>query len=726
MPPQMMDYGMVGKYRLLRPLAQGGMAEIFLARQEGTAGFSKTVVVKRVLSHLAQHGEFIEMFLDEARLAAQLSHPNIVHIYDFGEADGAYFLAMEYLAGEDVSSILRAVRAKGQVVPSQMAALIASHTLEGLHYAHTLQDLAGNDLGIVHRDVSPSNIMVTFQGAVKLLDFGIAKAAGKVVQTEAGKVKGKFMYMSPEQARGMHIDGRSDVFALGAVMYEMVTGVRLFQRDNQLATLMAVTEEPIRPPRELRPHVPEELEAIILKALDREADKRYDSALAMREALDDFLAMRTYAPSHVQLKQFLLDIFGEEHLAERARPLGQASMTPPSGSHKVASQAKAAAASPPTTATPPPPIPKEAVQQSLADGQAAPVPAPVPAPPPPAADDLLDEETRIGEGLGSQPRAPAAPRLTAPAPAHGHAAAEADFFDDVEAALPRRSKLPVILGGTAVVAVAAVAAVMFLGHSPQAHKPVSPIHRFGAGPVKTAAAATGSGAAKTGATGGDTPGSAGSGAAAAGTDTGTATGTGAEPPATGADTGTAQAAKTPGTEPPATGTDTGTAQAAKTPGTEPPATGTGAEGAKTGTGDTVAAKTVAAAGTGDTGDTGTPDPATPPKRTHRTHRTRRTHHPHVTRTARRHAHPKTTKVASAASTAGTPPVPKQGTLAVNCIPYCHIYVDGKDTGLTSPARSIKLPAGKHTLRVVNPPSHLERYKDVHVQPGKTSVAVIHF
>ncbi|MFN7132889.1 MAG: serine/threonine protein kinase, partial [Myxococcales bacterium] len=312
------DDATFGKYRLLYPLTQGGMAELFVARQEGPAGFAKSVVIKRVLRHLSEDTEFVEMFLDEARLAAQLNHPNVVQIFDFGEVDGSYFLCMEHLAGEDLATILRTSARKQQRLPPQICASIVSAACDALHYAHTLCDEGGRPLNIVHRDVSPSNIYVTFRGVTKVLDFGIAKAEGKLTQTRAGIVKGKFPYMSPEQARGQPLDARSDVWALGVVLHEMLTGLRLFSRDNDLAVLKAVTEDAIPRPSERYAPVPRELDDIVMKALERDVSRRYESAQQMHADLEEFLATRSSQPNQVQ--KFMVELFGEEHIQKKARP----------------------------------------------------------------------------------------------------------------------------------------------------------------------------------------------------------------------------------------------------------------------------------------------------------------------------------------------------------------------------------------------------------------------
>jgi serine/threonine-protein kinase len=308
-----------GKYRLVRPLAQGGMAEVFLAKQMGLQGFEKNVVIKRILPHLTKDPEFLEMFLDEARLVARLAHPNVVQVFDIGEVDGQYFLAMEYLAGEDLSAIIGAAREQGKPVPSQIVANIVGCALDGLQYVHALADEAGNPLHIVHRDVSPSNIFVTYQGVVKILDFGIAKAEGKLVATEIGRLKGKYSYMSPEQVLGEQLDGRSDLFSLGTVLYEALTGVRLFRRDGELATVRAIADEPILPPSTHRSDLPMEMDRIVMKALTRVLKDRYQTAQQMRQDLDHYLAARTYVPSANQLRDYLLLLFGEPHVQDRLR-----------------------------------------------------------------------------------------------------------------------------------------------------------------------------------------------------------------------------------------------------------------------------------------------------------------------------------------------------------------------------------------------------------------------
>ncbi len=314
-PRQIVAYG---KYFLVKKLAEGGMAEIFLAKQTGAQGFERDLVIKRLLPNLCHVSDFVQMFLDEARLAARLMHPNIVQIHDLGVAGGTYFICMEYLAGEDLTSIIRRSRKAGQPVPVHIAGRIAQEVCDALHFAHTFTD-QGKPLNIVHRDVSPSNILVSYAGGVKVLDFGIAKAETRLAKTTAGTIKGKYLYMSPEQALGDAIDHRADLFALGCTLYELLMGVRIFQRDSDLGILRAVLHDPIPPPRRYRPDVPEAFEAILLRALERDRDKRYESAAAMSAELGSFLSGTTSTTGGAQLATYLRGLFGAQTMEAKTQ-----------------------------------------------------------------------------------------------------------------------------------------------------------------------------------------------------------------------------------------------------------------------------------------------------------------------------------------------------------------------------------------------------------------------
>ena len=311
-----------GKYVLLDRLAIGGMAEIFLARQTGLEGFEKTVVLKRIRPHLAEKKTFVKMFLNEAKLAAQLNHHNIVQILDLGRAQGSYFIAMEYLHGRDMRRVLPKAEQQGINFPIVYACKIASQVLEGLFYAHQKTDGSGQPLNIVHRDVTPENIFVTFDGGVKVLDFGIAKAANIVEHARAGEIKGKLSYMSPEQCAGRPLDHRSDLFSLGVVLYEWVTGFKLFTGESDLAILKSITEGRIYQPSYFKADVPEPVEAILMKALEKDPAQRHQSAWEMQFELDRFLSNNEFTPSNNHLATFIKQIFKDEIDEERSRLLG--------------------------------------------------------------------------------------------------------------------------------------------------------------------------------------------------------------------------------------------------------------------------------------------------------------------------------------------------------------------------------------------------------------------
>ncbi|MBI5478859.1 MAG: serine/threonine protein kinase, partial [Deltaproteobacteria bacterium] len=224
-----------GRYELLRKIAAGGMGQVLLARK-GAEGFEKLVVIKRILPHLVEDEEFFTMFMDEARITMRLDHPNIARINEFGVENGIHYIEMEYVAGEDVRRVDKRARAVGQTIPLGIILRIMADAAAGLDFAHKAKDARGLPLNLVHRDVSPQNVLVGFDGAVKLIDFGVAKAAGRAQHTATGILKGKFPYMSPEQADGLEMDGRSDVFALAIVMWELLTGKRLFKGENELMT----------------------------------------------------------------------------------------------------------------------------------------------------------------------------------------------------------------------------------------------------------------------------------------------------------------------------------------------------------------------------------------------------------------------------------------------------------------------------------------------------------
>jgi serine/threonine-protein kinase len=302
----------LGRYHLLDRLACGGMAEVFRAKTFDAEGRVHLVAIKRVLSHLVQDYDFIQMLVDEAKIAGTLRHPNIAQVYEFVQLGDNYFLAMEYIDGKDVRSILDRVRARDEHISPDDAAFIAAEVCEALHTAHTQLDPSGAPLRIVHRDVSPSNVLCSYQGEVKLCDFGIAKATHSRVQTRAGVIKGKVKYMSPEQALGKRLDGRSDVFSLGVVLYEMLTRQPPFTAPGEMELIFAVREARYPPIHEHRPDVPKALCAVVDRALARSRGARFQSAREMGAALRAFLAAHAPRYQRNRIVHFLRRLFAQE------------------------------------------------------------------------------------------------------------------------------------------------------------------------------------------------------------------------------------------------------------------------------------------------------------------------------------------------------------------------------------------------------------------------------
>jgi serine/threonine protein kinase len=313
----MVPHERIGRYEVLRKIATGGMAELFLAKQVGMEGFEKVVAIKRILAHLAFDEEFINMFRDEARIVAKLSHPNIVQIYDLGKSDDTYFIAMEYIPGRNLSSVAKKAKAKGVPLPPEYIARCIAQACEGLYYAHTRQDIDGKPLKIVHRDVSPQNIILAFSGGVKLVDFGIAKAATKIAHTRAGVLKGKYAYMSPEQIRGDEVDARSDLFAVGIVLYELLCGRRPFEKENSIQTLKAIVQEPHVDCRVLNSDIPDPLAAIIDKALAKSYHERWTSAQELQLALEDFVTGTGKRCNNIAISKWVTELFSEELSRDR-------------------------------------------------------------------------------------------------------------------------------------------------------------------------------------------------------------------------------------------------------------------------------------------------------------------------------------------------------------------------------------------------------------------------
>jgi serine/threonine protein kinase len=305
-----------GKYQLLKKLATGGMAEVWLARKSGIEGFAKNVVIKRILPHLAEDREFVEMFRNEALIAANFNHPNIAQVDEFGEANGTYYIAMEYIHGEDLGRVMRKAWSAGQWIARPLAIRIVASACEGLYYAHTRADANGNPLKVVHRDISPQNILISFDGSVKLVDFGIAKAADTVGRTKSGAIKGKFAYMPPEQAGGKALDHRADIFAIGLVLYELLTGMRPLKRESELATLQAALACDIQPPSAVA-DVPPELDAVVMSALAKASDDRYRDARQFQIALEETLVAQRWVASSVQISELMETLFADRLAEEK-------------------------------------------------------------------------------------------------------------------------------------------------------------------------------------------------------------------------------------------------------------------------------------------------------------------------------------------------------------------------------------------------------------------------
>lgn len=277
------------RYRVIEKLESGGMAEVFRAESTGLEGFHKQVAIKRVLPHFGRNSKFISMFLDEARLSAQLSHSNCVQVFDIGVRDDAYFIVMEFVDGANLKAISTSMQNKGKTFPIPVATYIAHEICKGLSYAHELTDRTGESLQLVHRDVSPPNVLLTKHGEVKIVDFGLAKASSQLEPSEPGVIKGKFAYLSPEAAHGEEVDCRTDIFAVGIILWELLASRRLFAGDTDVQVLHQVQAAKVPPISQINRSVPPELEGIVHRALARNRDERYASARELGQDLSRFM-----------------------------------------------------------------------------------------------------------------------------------------------------------------------------------------------------------------------------------------------------------------------------------------------------------------------------------------------------------------------------------------------------------------------------------------------------
>lgn len=308
----------LGRYTLVYELGSGGMASVYLAYAHGPAGFQRWFAIKRIHRHLARDKRFVDMFLDEARIAASLSHPNVAQVHELSQDGDEYFLAMEYLHGEHLGALAaRCARELGRM-PAELACHVVARAADGLHHAHEARGPDGGPLALVHRDVSPQNIFVTYDGTVRVMDFGIAKAANRITRTETGNAKGKTAYMAPEQALGHSIDHRVDVFALGVVLWELTVGRRLFKADTPAQTLMRILSGEATPPSRVVPDYPPPLEAIVLRALATAPDQRYPTAAALARDLDRFIASRGVPAGQSELAALTHRLFPDRKQAKDA------------------------------------------------------------------------------------------------------------------------------------------------------------------------------------------------------------------------------------------------------------------------------------------------------------------------------------------------------------------------------------------------------------------------
>jgi serine/threonine protein kinase len=308
-----------GRYLLLDKVASGGMAEVWRAKLTGEQGFQRIYAIKKILPHVAEDTEFITMFTDEALITSSLQHANIGQVYEFSKQSDTYYIAMEYISGKDLKTVWSYNRSRKSTLPVDLAAYVVHKIADGLDYAHRRTDNYGKDAGIVHRDVSPQNILLSWDGEVKVIDFGIAKASEKSGRTRPGTLKGKFAYMSPEQIRGLGLDGRADIFAIGVVLYELCTGERGFSADSEFSLLEMVRNVEIKPPTIVNREIPAELERIIYKALAKDREHRYQTASELSEDLQRFLILRGKPPNRQDLSAYLKTNFTVDFEKERAR-----------------------------------------------------------------------------------------------------------------------------------------------------------------------------------------------------------------------------------------------------------------------------------------------------------------------------------------------------------------------------------------------------------------------